>query len=87
MPQRIRDFGVAALAAAAVFIALAMIDDRVPEYLRALASDVASGRAFQAGSQIGNALATLTANPALDNIFVMAMLATGVLLVLLLVRT
>ena len=87
MPQRIRDFGVAALAITAVIAALAFIDERVPEYLRDLSTDVVDGRALQAGSPLGNVFTTLTANPALENIFVIAMVAVGAVLFLLMLRT
>ena len=87
MPQRIRDFGVAALALSAVFLALVLIDERVTTYLRGVGADVANGRAFQAGSPLGNALEMLSANAALDNYFVVAMVAVGAVLLLLMVKT
>jgi hypothetical protein len=87
MPQRIRDFAVAALALAAVFTALALIDERVPAHMRDLVSNAASGRLIEPGSDLGNAVATVAANPALDNVFVVAMVAVGVVLLFLMVRT
>jgi hypothetical protein len=87
MPQRIRDFGLAALALGAVFTALALIDERVPEYVKGVGTDVANGRATAPGSLFGNALESLSTNPALDNYFVFAMVAVGAVLLLLMVRT
>ena len=87
MPQRIRDFAVAVLALAAVFTGLALIDERVPEYVRGLSADIANGRAVAPGSPLGNVFASMAANPALDNYFVVAMVAVGVALFLLMLRT
>jgi len=87
MPQRIRDFVVAALALAAVFFALTLIDERVPEYMKGLSSDIANGRVIQPGTQFGDLVATVVATPALDNFYVVAMLAVGVALFLLMLRT
>ncbi|MGH7336034.1 MAG: hypothetical protein ACREI7_00530 [Myxococcota bacterium] len=87
MPQRIRDYGVAALALAAVFAALTYIDERVPAHVTESISDVAHGRWVEPGSAVGNLLASVAANPALDNFFVVALLAAGVVLVVLMVRT
>ena len=87
MPQRIRDFGVAAVALGAAFTALAFIDERVPTYMRELATDAANGRLIRPGSDIGNLVASVSANPALDNVYVFAMLAAGVVLFVLRVRT
>ena len=87
MPQRIRDFGVAALALGAVFTALALIDERVPAYLRDLSADVANGRAVQAGTPVGNVMVTLLTSPAADNYFAIAMVAAGAVLLLLMLRT
>src|SRR5687768_6696839 len=87
MPQRIRDFGVAVLVLAAMFTGLALIDERVPEYLRSLGADIANGRAVQPGTPLGNVFASMAANPALDNYFIVAMVAVGVALFLLMLRT
>jgi len=87
MPQRIRDYGVAALVLAAVFAALTRIDQRVPAHLTETVSDVANGRWSAAGTPFGNLLLDLTANPALGNYFVLALLAASVVLVVLMVRT
>jgi hypothetical protein len=87
MPQRIRDFGVAALAIAALFVALTRVDQRVPSHVSQTIGDVASGRWASPGSPLGNLLMTVAASPALDNVFVLALLAAGVVLVFLMVRT
>jgi hypothetical protein len=86
MPQRIRDFGVAVLALAAVFIALALIDERVPEYVRGLSADITNGRAFQPGAPLG-AITAVMYGAAFDNAFAVAMAVAGVVLLLLMVRT
>jgi hypothetical protein len=87
MPQRIRDFGLAALALVAAFAALTLIDERVPEYIGDRLTALAEGRAFKAGTPVGNLMATVAANTAVDNVFVMAMLAVAVVLLILMVRT
>jgi hypothetical protein len=87
MPQRIRDYGVAALALGAVFAALTRIDQRVPAHVSAAMSDVAHGRIGEPGTPIGNVLLSLTSSPVLGDGFVLAMLATGVVLLLLMFRT
>jgi hypothetical protein len=87
MPQRIRDYGVAALALVAVFAALAGFDDRVPGRMTQAMSDVASGHWTAPGSPIGNFMLSVAASPAVDNVFVAALLVTAVVLLFLMVRT
>ena len=87
MPQRIRDYGVAALALVAVVAALAGFDDRVPGRISDAMSDVASGRFATPGSPVGNLMASVAASPAVDNVFVAALLVTAVVLLFLMVRT
>ena len=87
MPQRIRDYGVAALALVAVVAALAGFDNRVPGRIGDAMSDVASGRFAAAGSPVGNLMASVAASPAVDNVFVAALLVTAVVLLFLMVRT
>lgn len=87
MPQRIRDFGVAALALGAVFAALTRIDERVPGEVAHAFAQVSSGAWLDAGSPVGNLVSTLSATPALDNVLVVGFLAAGVVLVILMVRT
>ena len=87
MPQRIRDYGVAALALVAVFAALAGLDNRVPGHISDAMSDVATGRWIAPGSPIGNLMVSAAASPAVDNVFVAALLVTAVVLLFLMVRT
>ena len=86
MPQRIRDFGVAAVALGAVFAAITLIDRRVPMQVTESISGVVNGRAFETGA-LGNLVASVSANPALDNLFVVALLAAGIVLMVFMVRT
>ena len=87
MPRRIRDLCLAALALAAAFAALTRIDDRVPARVAQGVKEIASGTWHDPGSPVGNVIADLAASPALDNVFMAAMLAAGVVLVFLMVRT
>lgn len=87
MPQRIRDYGIAALALAAVFAALSRIDPRVPNRVAQAFSDAVHGRWEQLGTPFGSVVRAVAASPALDNAFVAALLAAGVILVFLMVRT
>ena len=87
MPQRIRDYGVAALVLAAVFAALTRIDERVPARVTETMSDVANGRWTGPGTPVGALMFDLTASPALGNYFVLALLAASVVLVVLMVKT
>ena len=86
MPQRIRDYGVAALALVAVFAALAGFDDRVPGRMTQALSDVASGQWIAPGTPVGNFMLSAAASPAVDNVFVAALLVTAVVLLFLMVR-
>ena len=87
MPQRIRDYGVAALVLAALFAALAGMDDRVPGRISDAMSDLTSGRWMAPGSPVGSLMASVAASPAVDNVFVAALLVTAVVLLFLMVRT
>ena len=87
MPQRIRDYGVAALALGAVFVALTRIDQRVPAHVGAAMRDVAHGRIGEPGTPIGNVVLSLTSSPVFGDGFVLALLATGVVLFVLMLRT
>lgn len=86
MPQRTRDFGVAALALVAIFGALAAFDERVPGRIRDAVSDVAYGRWTAHNSPLGDFMASVSASPAVDNVFVAALLVTAVVLLFLMVR-
>jgi hypothetical protein len=87
MPQRIRDYGVAALALAAVFAAITRIDQRVPAKVTEAVSDVAHGRLGEPGTPIGNVVLSLTSSPVFGDGFVLALLAAGVVLLVLMIRT
>lgn len=87
MPQRIRDYGVAALALVAVFATLAGFDDRVPRRIQQTIGDVISGEWMAPASPVGQLMASVTASPAVDNVFVAALLATALVLLFLMVRT
>jgi hypothetical protein len=87
MPQRIRDFSLASLALVTLFAALAGFDERVPGRIRNAMSDVVSGRWTAHGSPIGDVMASVGASPAVDNVFVAALLVTAVVLLFLMVKT
>lgn len=87
MPQRIRDYGVAALVLVALFAALARMDDRVPGRISDAMADFTSGRWTAPGSPVGNLMASVAASPAVDNVFVAALLVTAVVLLFLMVKT
>jgi hypothetical protein len=87
MPRRIRDYGVAILALATLFLALTRIDDRVPGRVAQMASDAWHGRWNQIGFGAGNLLADAAASPAFDNVFLVALMVAAALLVALMVRT
>ena len=87
MPQRIRDYGVAAFALVTLFAALAAFDKRVPGRISDAMSDAVSGRWMASDSPIGNLMASVGASPAVDNVYVAALLVTAVVLLFLMVRT
>ena len=87
MPQRIRDFAVAALALVVVIAALAGLDDRVPAYLKQAATAVVSGNVAPPGSPLGNVVASVAASPAMSDGFVAALLVAAVVLMFLLVKS
>lgn len=87
MPQRIRDLAVAALALGAALVALTSLDGRVPSELSHAISEGAGGGWIAPGSPFGDAYASLSANPALDNLFVVAFVTVAMVLVILMVRT
>lgn len=87
MPQRIRDYGVAALALAAVFAALTRIDQRVPAHVTETVSDLAHGHIGEPGTPIGNAISSVTSSPTFGDNFVLAFVVAGVVLVVLMIRT
>jgi hypothetical protein len=87
MPQRIRDFGLAAAALIGVFAALSAIDDRVPGRLAQAFADAGNGELTAPGTALGDLMATLAASPAANNLIVAAFVGAALVLVLLMVRT
>ena len=87
MPQRIRDFGVAAAALVAVFAALSAMDARVPGRLSQAFADAGNGELTAPGTALGDLVTTLAASPATGNVIVAAFIGAAVVLVLLMVRT
>jgi hypothetical protein len=87
MPQRIRDYGVAALVLVALFVVLTRVDGRVPARVTQAIADVANGQWIAGGSPVGELMMSVSASPAVTNVFVAALLAAGVVLVFLMVRT
>jgi hypothetical protein len=87
MPQRFRDYGVAAVTLAALFVALTGLDSRVPQRVTSAIDSVATGRWAVPGTVLGNMMWDVTSSPVLGNYFVVGMLAAGVVLVFLMVRT
>jgi hypothetical protein len=87
MPQRFRDYGLAAVMVAALFGALTCLDGRVPQRVTSAIDSVASGRWATPGTAFGSMMWDVTSSPVLGNYFVVGMLAAGVVLVFLMVRT
>lgn len=87
MPRRIRDYGVAILAVGALFLALTRIDDRVPGHVAQMVADAWQGRWTAPGGELGDVLIRAVGSSALDNVFLVALMAAAALLVLLMVRT
>jgi len=87
MPRKIRDFALAVTGLAILLGVLALVDERVPGRVAALAGDVSSGRWRQPGTLTGNLLLDVAASPTLDNVFLLALLGAGIVLVILMVRT
>lgn len=87
MPRRIRDYGVAILALGALFLALTRVDDRVPGHVAQMAVDAWHGRWNQPGGELGDLLIRAAGSSAMDNVFLVALMAAAALLVVLMVRT
>jgi hypothetical protein len=86
MPRKIRDFALAALGIVLLLAALAVIDDRVPGQVAGVARDVAAGE-WQLPAPAADMVAAVAGSPAADNIFVFALLAAALILVILMLRT
>jgi hypothetical protein len=87
MPRRIRDFVLAALGAVILVGALALIDERVPRHVASVVQDVKSGEWLAQGSLVNNVVTDVTGSRAVEDVFLLAMLVAGVVLVILMVRT
>ena len=87
MPQRIRDYGVAALALAILFVVLTRVDERVPLRMLQALANAADGEWIAPGSAMGDLMFSVTANPGTGNIFALGLLVAAVVLLFLMVRT
>jgi hypothetical protein len=87
MPRRIRDLALAVLGAALLLGALALMDQRVPAEVAEMARDVSSGQWHGTGSVIDDLVADVIGSPVANDTFLFAMVAAGVVLVILMVRT
>jgi hypothetical protein len=86
MPRKIRDLVLAALGVALLVGALGLVDHRVPGQVVGAARDVSAGR-WHAPAPVAQLFADISADPILNDGFVIAMVAAGVVLVFLMVRT
>jgi hypothetical protein len=87
MPRRIRDLALAAMAAALLVGALGLIDRRLPAEVAGAARSVSSGQWREPGSAVDTALTAVEASPVANDVFLFSMVAAGVVLVILMVRT
>jgi hypothetical protein len=87
MRRRIRDLALAALGAALFLGALALVDQRVPGQVAGLARDVSSGQWHERGSTASHLIADVTGSAVANDVFLFSMVAAGVVLVILMVRT
>ena len=87
MPRRIRDFVLAALGAVILVGALALVDARVPNHVASVVRDLQSGQWLAQGSLVNNVVTDVTGSRAVEDVFLLAMLGAGVVLVILMVRT
>ena len=87
MPRRIRDLALAVLGAALLLGALALIDQRVPAQVAGVARDMSSGEWHARGSVINTLVADVAGSPVANDVFLFSMVAAGVVLVILMVRT
>ena len=87
MPRRIRDLALAALGAALLIGALSLVDRRVPAEVAGVARGVTTGQWHARGSIVDNLLADVTGSYVANDVFLFGMVAAGVVLVILMVRT
>ena len=64
-----------------------MVDERVPKELKRIATDISSGRLPTSGTPVDGVVRSVSADPVVDNVFVLAMLGAGIVLVILMVKT
>jgi hypothetical protein len=87
MPRRIRDLALAAFGAALLIGALALIDQRVPREMAGVAREVSAGQWHGRGSAIDNLVSDIVGSPVANDMFLFAMVAAGVVLLILMLRT
>jgi hypothetical protein len=87
MPRRIRDLALAALGAALLLGALALVDRRVPAQVASAARAVSAGEWRARGSVVDILLTDIAGSPVANDVFLFSMVAAGVVLVILMVRT
>jgi hypothetical protein len=87
MPRRIRDLVLAALGAALLVGALALVDQRVPAQVASIARDLSSGQWHARGSAVDNLVADMAGSSVANDVFLFSMVAAGIVLVILMVRT
>jgi hypothetical protein len=87
MPRRIRDLALAALGAALLVGGLALIDKRVPAQVAGVARDVSAGEWHARGSVLDHLVTDLTGSAVANDLFLFSMVAAGIVLVILMVRT
>ena len=87
MPRKIRDLVLAALGVALVVGALALMDERVPNELARMAEGISSGQWHAPGSVVSNLLKDVNDSPVANDVFLFSMVAAGVVLFVLMVRT
>jgi hypothetical protein len=87
MPRRIRDLALAALGAALLVAGLGLIDRRVPAEVAGAARHVSSGQWRAPGSAVDIVLTAVGGSAVANDVFLFSMVAAGVVLVILMVRT
>jgi hypothetical protein len=87
MPRKIRDLALAAFGVALLVGALGLIDRRVPEEVQGFARNVSTGQWRAPGSMVDTVLTDITGSAVANDIFLFGMVAAGVVLVILMLRT
>jgi hypothetical protein len=86
MPRRIRDLVLAVIGLTLLLAALATVDDRVPGQMLGMARDVSHGH-VEAPGPVADLALKVSGSLAMDDMFLIAMVGAGVVLVILMVRT